>query len=108
MYSRSLGMTNNTQNEVEKFNQNLRAQYSQKKKSFNPSIQKETADAPDKTDEVRGSVSNFIESIESGIKSLDIKIDFETILIIGLILILLTDTASPDIVLLGILVSLIL
>ncbi len=110
MYSRSLGVMNNSENGVEKFNQNLRHQYSQKRKTLTPVLQETGAKKEESTPQAseKGSALNFIENLQSGISNLNLNIDFETVLIIGLILLMLTDTDVPDLVLLGILVSLIL
>ncbi len=110
MYSRALGVTNGDESRksLEKFNSGLREQYTRKKAVIPPASQKEDNTAKSDTPAPQGAISQYIASAKGALENLDIKIDFDTMLIIGLILLILADSDSIDIVLLGVLASLIL
>lgn len=113
MYSRRLGMNPDTkqENNVGSFNEVLREQYIQKRKTS--VLPKESTPvttlvpAQNEPKEESG-IDKVLNNAKSFISNLNLNVDFETILIIGLIVLILTDTDVPDLVLLGILVALIL
>lgn len=116
MYSRRLGIYPETkqENNVEKFNENLREQYNQKRRTTAHVTDKIPVNATlvpiqnEKNDESENGIDKILNSAKNFISNLNLNVDFETILILGLIVLILTDTDIPDLVLLGILVALIL
>ncbi|MBR5460774.1 MAG: hypothetical protein IKV53_07860 [Clostridia bacterium] len=110
MYSRKLGMSDEQgSRSLESFNERLREQYAQKRKPTIPTVH-----TPEKPNEEaiaeKGSEESFnslIEQAKSGLSNLKIGLDFESILILGLILLILSDADVPDLVLIGVLLSLI-
>ncbi|MBQ9976948.1 MAG: hypothetical protein IJP16_10595 [Clostridia bacterium] len=110
MYSRKLGMSDEQGSKsLESFNERLREQYAQKRKPTVPTVH-----TPDKQNEEavhengsEKSLDSLIEQAKSGLSNLKIGLDFESILILGLILLILTDADVPDLVLIGVLLSLI-
>ena len=100
MYSRKLGISeSNTSNDS--FNNRLREQWTQKRVAVSPYEAKKESNSD-------SSLENIVEKAKSGLSGLNIDIDFDTILILGLILLIIADADIPDILLLGILASLIL
>ena len=109
MYSRKLGISenNNSSGNLEKFNEHLREQYDRKRKNINPTMHSPSTTAIQQSDEPQTSVNSLIENAKSGLSNLNFNIDSQTIIILGLIIVLLTDADLPDLILLGILASLI-
>ena len=110
MYSRRLGISDeNSSGNLESFNERLREQYAQKRKLPTPVIQKTEKEPSDeiKTEKPQSSLGSLIEKAEEGLTNLKLGLDFESILILGIILLIIADTDTPDLILLGILISLI-
>ena len=109
MYSRKLGMSNENNNgSLESFNERLREQYAQKRRVTVPTVhtpEKQSEETEEKVSE--NSLNSLIEQAKSGLSHLKIGLDFESILILGLILLILSDADVPDLILIGVLVSLI-
>ncbi len=106
MYSRKLGVSDeNTSKSLESFNERLREQYAQKRKP--PMLQpvKEAEDIP-KSDN-NSSLDDFIQNAKATLSGLNLDLDFDSVLLLGIIVLILTDANPPDLVLIGILASLI-
>ncbi len=111
MYSRKLGIADGgeeSRKSLENFNKSLREQYSKKRNAVITERAAESTATQEKHVEESSTISSVIDTAKSFISNLDINIDFETLLIIGLILLILSDADTVDLVLLGILTSLIL
>ncbi len=94
---------------LESFNERLREQYAQKRRSTVPIVhtsEKQNEEAVSEKGSEK-SLNSLIEQAKSGLSNLKIGLDFESILILGLILLILTDADVPDLVLIGVLLSLI-
>jgi hypothetical protein len=111
VYSRTLGISNEQRpGNLETFNERLREQYAQKKKIATPLSRAD--DKPLTSDkainaEKEDTGGDLIERAKSGLSNLNIEFDFETILIIGLILLILNDADAPDLILLAVLAAII-
>lgn len=106
MYSRSLGIFNEqkTSSGIESFNKSLREQY--KRKSLpvaEATVEEEaltTLPSPEQKESIIENASEILSGIGKGI-------DFDTLLIIGIILVLITQADNPDLILVGALASVI-
>ncbi len=112
MYSRKLGISEDADKtgNLEKFNEKLREQYSQKRNFPKAEVheKEKKVEMPKYSEKNEGkSIGDFINNAKTELSNLNFRIDFENILILGIILIILTDTDAPDLVLLLILISLI-
>ena len=106
MYSRKLGFSDeNGAKSLESFNERLREQYKQKIKQT--PISNNNSDKAVETVAEKNTLEGFIESAKSGLSNLNIDLDFDSILLLGVIILILTDANPPDLVLIGILASLI-
>ena len=103
MYSRAVGILNEKKESlgVESFNKSIREQYKRKALS-KPS---ENSEKPNVTDEKKKEVQ-LLDKAQDALSSFQ-GIDFDSILVIGLILILITQAETPDLILLGALASVI-
>lgn len=116
MYSRRLGIYPETkqENNVEKFNENLREQYNQKRRTTALSTEKNPVNASllpiqnESKEDSENGIDKILNSAKNFVSNLNLNVDFETLLILGLIVLILTDTDIPDLVLLGILIAVIL
>ena len=106
MYSRKLGVSSEqTSKSLESFNERLREQYTQK---INASVQISTSPSEDtRPHQSKGALEEFIDNATNALSGLSINLDFDNILILGIIILILTDANPPDLVLIGILASLI-
>lgn len=111
MYSRKLGISEDADKtgNLEKFNEKLREQYSQKRNFPKVEVheKEKKVEMPKYSENEGKSIGDFINNAKTELSNLNFRIDFENILILGIILIILTDTDAPDLVLLLILISLI-
>ena len=109
MYSRKLGIATETiETNNDSFNERVREQWSQKRKGV-PSIPtvQETPTQPKSKDSEKSSLSSIVDNAKNALSNLSINLDVETIIILGLILLIITDTDVPDLVLLSVLMSLV-
>ena len=105
MYSRKLGVSDeNGAKSLESFNERLREQYTQKR---NPQQTFNNNDKSANAVEKKNTLEDFIENAKSGVSNLNIDLDFDSVLLLGVIILILTDANPPDLVLIGILASLI-
>ena len=106
MYSRKLGISDEPQNAggIEKFNQSLREQYLKKRKNITPTMLTQEQTTPTAASEKK-SLDSLIKTAESGLTGLNIDMDFDILLIAGLIVVLLAGSETPDLILLGALAS---
>ena len=104
MYSRSL-ITNTTDGKspLESFNENLREQYN-RKRSFKP----HEITSVKESEPVHNSLTPIIESTKESLERIMTISDIDDIVIIALIVFLLSDGANNDLILIGILISLLL
>lgn len=106
MYSRKLGVSDeNTSKSLESFNERLREQYAQKRKTPMLQAVKEAEDIP-KSDN-NSALDDFIQNAKATLSGLNLDLDFDSVLLLGIIVLILTDANPPDLVLIGILASLI-
>ena len=106
MYSRKLGVSDeNTSKSLESFNERLREQYAQKRKP--PTQPTVTEESVKPSGEIKGGLIGFIENASNALSGLNMSLDFDSVLLLGIIILILTDANSPDLVLIGILASLI-
>ena len=106
MYSRSLGIFNEQKasSGIESFNKSLREQY--KRKSL-PVAEVETEETGPNRIQSPDTEKSTIEKASELLSGIGKGIDFDTLIIIGIILILITQTDTPDLILVGALASVI-
>lgn len=106
MYSRKLGVSEEIGSKsLESFNERLREQYTQKRRTPVQQAVKEPEIEP--TSDNKGTLDDFIQNAKTTLSGLNIDLDFDSVLLLGIIILILTDARPPDLVLIGILASLI-
>lgn len=106
MYSRKLGVSDeHASKSLESFNERLREQYAQKRKTHVQQAIKKADVEP--TSNTKGSLDDFIQNAKTALTGLNLELDFDSVLLLGVIILILTDANPPDLVLIGILASLI-
>ena len=107
MYSRTLGILDDKKSNpsIESFNRNIREQYKKKRNPLTESVLQESE--PKTKTEPQTSEASALERATQLLSGVGNGLDFDTLLIIGIILILLTQTEAPDLILLGALASVI-